>query len=248
MNYLIYKITNKVNGKIYIGKHKTEDENDDYFGSSSLLKRAMKKHGKQNFVKEIIHRLASEDEMNKTEASIVNKDFVLREDTYNLVVGGEGSWEYVNKNRLNGSSAKSKKWVDSTKSNWKPMKNKFLDMIHNDAAFKKRFSESIKARYARDGHPWDGRKHSTESKLKMASHDRSGNKSPSFGRMWINNGIENKKIPSDQSMPDGFVRGRLLGTVVVNNGIEKKYIKKDVPLPSGFVYGNLYKRKNRLCS
>jgi hypothetical protein len=65
--------------------------------------------------------------------------------------------------------------------------------------------------------------------------------------MWINNGIESKKIPKDSYMPDGFAQGRLMGTIIVNNGTERKFIKKDAPLPIGFVCGNLYKRKNRLC-
>jgi hypothetical protein len=30
MHYLIYKITNAVNGKIYVGAHKTDDVNDGY--------------------------------------------------------------------------------------------------------------------------------------------------------------------------------------------------------------------------
>ena len=48
----IYKITNLINGKIYIG----QDSNDrlDYFGSGLLIKRAIKKYGKENFNKQII--------------------------------------------------------------------------------------------------------------------------------------------------------------------------------------------------
>jgi hypothetical protein len=46
MNYLIYKITNIVNDKIYIGKHQTENINDTYFGSGVALERAIKKYGK----------------------------------------------------------------------------------------------------------------------------------------------------------------------------------------------------------
>ena len=39
-HYLIYQITNLVNGKIYIGKHETINIEDDYFGSGKYLKRA----------------------------------------------------------------------------------------------------------------------------------------------------------------------------------------------------------------
>ena len=48
----IYKITNLVNNKIYVGKDTTSDKN--YFGSGILIKRAIQSYGLENFVKEII--------------------------------------------------------------------------------------------------------------------------------------------------------------------------------------------------
>lgn len=44
----IYKTTNLINGRIYIGL-KTGEFNSDYFGSGVLIKRAIKKYGKENF-------------------------------------------------------------------------------------------------------------------------------------------------------------------------------------------------------
>ena len=52
--YIIYKITNQINGKYYIGRHATKDVNDSYMGSGIGIKNAINKHGVKNFTKEII--------------------------------------------------------------------------------------------------------------------------------------------------------------------------------------------------
>jgi group I intron endonuclease len=90
MRYTIYQITNLINNKIYIGKHQTIDPNDNYFGSGKYIKDAIKKHGRNNFIKTILHDFDTEYEMNLMEKELITEEFVLRKDTYNLGIGGEG--------------------------------------------------------------------------------------------------------------------------------------------------------------
>jgi hypothetical protein len=71
MYFIIYKTTNIINGKYYIGKHKTNDLNDGYLGSGKLLKRAIKKYGTENFHREILHHCKSDEEMNLLEKILV---------------------------------------------------------------------------------------------------------------------------------------------------------------------------------
>lgn len=90
MYYYMYEIKNNVDGKIYIGVHETENLKDEYFGSGKLIQRAIKKHGKENFTKTILEFFCTREDMYKRESELVNDEFVLREDTYNLGNGGYG--------------------------------------------------------------------------------------------------------------------------------------------------------------
>lgn len=97
-HYLIYQVQNKLNGMIYVGKHMTENPNDNYMGSGLRIQRAIRKYGIENFEKTILFECASKEEMDKKEAEIVNEDFIARDDVYNIKLGGEGGWDEVNKN------------------------------------------------------------------------------------------------------------------------------------------------------
>ena len=87
MGYFVYKTTNVKNGKIYIGVHRGERD-DGYLGSGNLIKRAIKKHGVESFVREILFEYERLEDALLKESEIVNPDFIKRPDVYNLVVGG----------------------------------------------------------------------------------------------------------------------------------------------------------------
>jgi hypothetical protein len=88
MTYILYKTTNLVNGKYYIGV--TNGNDPFYKGSGVVLKEAMKQYGSENFKREIIATFKNELEAYAKEAEIVNKDFVNNRQTYNIKVGGKG--------------------------------------------------------------------------------------------------------------------------------------------------------------
>lgn len=83
----IYKITNIINNKVYIGKDVSCDNN--YYGSGVYIKRAILKYGKNNFTKEIIDTSDSYEELSIKEKYWIS--FYKKSQTlYNLTDGGDG--------------------------------------------------------------------------------------------------------------------------------------------------------------
>lgn len=111
MRHIIYKTTNLIDGKYYYGKHSTQDINDGYLGSGTLLKRAIEKHGAENFIRTIICECATAEDINKMEALIVTEEYVNDPNCYNMTIGGEGGWYHINNDpeKRADSSVKTKK-------------------------------------------------------------------------------------------------------------------------------------------
>lgn len=97
MFYYLYEIRNKINGKIYVGVHKTKNINDGYMGSGKIIKAAIQKHGIENFKKVILETFENAEAMYTKEKEIVNEEFLAREDVYNLRCGGSGGFDYIHK-------------------------------------------------------------------------------------------------------------------------------------------------------
>lgn len=88
--HFVYKTTNLINNKIYIGVHSTYELDDGYLGSGKLLRKAIEKYGRENFKKEILDFFNSKDECFDFESQLVNSEFVVEQSNYNIAIGGNG--------------------------------------------------------------------------------------------------------------------------------------------------------------
>lgn len=236
MFFTIYKITNKINDKIYIGKHQTARLDDDYFGSGKHLKRSVEKYGRENFIKEILHVFDNESDMNAKEAELVTYDFCNRNDTYNICEGGKGGWSHVN----NVVWTPEKRKILNKKAAIAPRKEvskevvlersrraaETLQKLFENEHYKKKWLEKISlgVKKHRLENP---RNVSNETKQKISltnSIKQAGMRNSQYGTKWswITNGFESKKVPyvSDDQIPGGWRRGQIrkvkqLGTVTV---------------------------------
>jgi hypothetical protein len=91
--HYIYKTTNIVNKKFYVGKHSQKtSKKDTYMGSGNVIQMAIKKYGKENFTKEIISYHASSEDAFIEECNVVTIDLVNDDMCYNIHVGGVGGY------------------------------------------------------------------------------------------------------------------------------------------------------------
>lgn len=110
MNYTIYKTTNLINGKFYIGMHKTPKPNDSYLGSGTAIKKAIEKYGRENFSKEILFCFDNEQEMIEKEKEIVNETLINDNMCYNMTLGGIGSWSHIDSSGKNNPNYGKELW------------------------------------------------------------------------------------------------------------------------------------------
>ena len=152
---VIYMTTNLVNGKKYIGRDKYNRKR--YLGSGKLLKKAIKRYGKNSFRKEILEECVSDEELKtREEYWLKYYDVANNRDFYNLHNNSSGGSMGGERNPMFGRTGQ---------------KSPRYGKKHSDET-RKKMSESKK------GLP--GKKHSDESKRKIGDAVR-GEKSPMFG-------------------------------------------------------------------
>ena len=260
IHYLIYKTTCLINNKIYIGKHKTSNIEDNYFGSGKRLQRAIKKYGLENFEFKILIDLNNEIEMNELERLVVNSDFIQRNDVYNLCIGGDGG-NIADVNKQYTSEQRrldQKKFYKKLSKQDKELRNKkrnegYQRFKENDVKFKL---------YCQ---------HISETNSKKRGEETCG-----FGTIWLSN-IElhkNKRVNKQNYtlintlLNTGWKIGRLKfkfkneqtkqnsinnlknnntntkGMIWITNGVDNKLQLPSLPIPSGWKKGR-YLKKNQ---
>ncbi len=86
---------------------------------------------------------------------------------------------------------------------------------YKSPAFREKLSQSGKKRFATQPGTFANRKHSQETLIKMSCSSKGtgvGQANSQFGRLWITNGQQSIKINSQDPIPDGWRRGRVMPT------------------------------------
>lgn len=195
--HFIYKTTNLLSGRYYIGMHSTDNLDDGYLGSGNRLILAIRKHGKDNFKREILEFCDNRNSLRLRESEIVNLDEVSKKECMNLAVGGEGG-----NTDSGGPKAFAKKFKED---------KEFGDKI------KATLLENTKKAHANGNVKYDnmkGKRHSEETKNKMSESSKGmgiGKSNSQFGTCWITKYDVNKKIKKedlDAFIKLGWIKGR----------------------------------------
>jgi group I intron endonuclease len=187
--HYLYKITNAVNGHIYIGQtidpkkrwttHKTKSRKDI---PKELIEKKLKEYGIENFLFEIIATCNSQSSANLLEIQLIEQydSWVRHNKGYNVAKGGQGNIGYKHTEesiRKMSKERQSKPWtlkVKRTKEHSKNFsasrKGKMVGKDH--PLYGTTRPEHVKqaVREANTGNQyWVGRKHTEETKAKQAA-------------------------------------------------------------------------------
>lgn len=197
---VVYKTTNLITNKIYVGKD--ESNSTTYIGSGKWLKRSIKKHGIENFKKEILEICNDSNHLEERERFWIKKlDSTNPKIGYNITDGGSGGNTYkykteeeliLIKKKISESSKGRTSWNDGTKGLYS-----YEDLYGEEKANE---LKEIRRNKSRE------RRHTEESKVIM-SKKRKGQR---VGVRWINNGIETKQLLPSSELPLGWYFGRKL--------------------------------------
>jgi group I intron endonuclease len=183
---VIYKTTNLINGKIYVGQDR--HNNPKYLGSGVKLKKSIQHYGIENFKKEILEHCEIED-LNVREIfwikELQSMDVSIG---YNLTAGGDGA--------INISDESKKKMSDSLKG--RKFSEEHKEKLRGRTPWNKGLkstrviTDELREKLSKGGAKNKGKKFTEEHKKnlrkpksnssKMGLADKRGTKNPFYGK------------------------------------------------------------------
>ena len=212
-HFYLYEIRNNINGKVYVGVHKTRNLDDGYMGSGIHIKRAIKQHGIENFTKTILKQYDSSEEMYAGESQIVDSNFILRDDVYNICEGGLGgeTMQKLAQERLAHLRENDPDWVERNK---KSLRDSYANgRIPN---FSKEVNAKLRVRAWSDS----ARAKRKESIQRNAS--KKGSKNPQFGKTWVWHELFGNKSVQKNSVIEYYDQGWIWYRIIPKNGCDER--------------------------
>jgi len=217
--HYIYKTTNTLTGRYYIGMHSTDVVEDGYLGSGKRLRRSVNKHGAECHSREILEFCNSRKELIDKEKEVVTLEEIAKNDCMNLMPGGRGGFisdEHQRHRSICAAKAAKKKADENPKfkKKWEEARLKGLKKAYKEGRIPN----------IQDHYDWSGKEHTPETikKLRIVKKGKGIGKSNSqFNTCWINNGVDSKKV-NKQTIEDFFSQGWVKGRKM-KDGFKNKF-------------------------
>lgn len=192
----IYKTTNLVNNKIYIGQHRGAYLDENYLGSGKLLAAAINKYGKESFKCELLELCADKMALDQKEKEYIKKyNSQNNEIGYNISEGGQGGdLGPVARSHISESLRGIPKSLEHRKKLSEANKGKRLPESQKEKISKGNKGKILSA---------ETKEKMSVSAKKLSHHNYKTNK----GKVVVTNGFEIKYIDKQSSLPEGYIYG-----------------------------------------
>ena len=192
----IYKTTNLVNNKIYIGQHRGAYLDENYLGSGKLLAAAINKYGKGSFKCELLELCADKTALDQKEKEYIKKyNSQNNEIGYNISEGGQGGdLGSVARSHISESLRGIPKSLEHRKKLSEANKGKRLPESQKEKISKGNKGKILSA---------ETKEKMSVSAKKLSHHNYKTNK----GKVVVTNGFEIKYIDKQSSLPEGYIYG-----------------------------------------
>ncbi len=196
MIYTVYKTVNTTNGHFYIGVHKTTNPNDDYLGSGTRLRTAIKKYGKHLFQKIVLAQYNTSEEAFNHERELITEQLCRDDICYNLKAGGLGGWDHISPEQCREQARRNLHTPEAHR------RFRELGVFSSEKQRARRKSKPVTTgcTFYRDIEK-------VKASFRKIQHQR-GAKNSQYGSCWITDGEQNRKIQKTETVPTGWIRGR----------------------------------------